>query len=338
MTVSRLGGGIVAIAMLIGTTTSCTPTDVASADCLDNTPIVVKSGVFDDPTQSSDLFWEYSPPFVAGTTVDGRAAAWSGPALYTTGGVATNYRPLRFSGETAGVCMVGGSVQMAADPLVMDQAAWHKPTALTNRHPQFTSVGLTIDNVGDGINMAESAVDFRIIGARMTNVHDDCVEDDGMRGGLIEDSYLECWSGLSARGYDNYVHHRPEETVTVRNSLIYATGSPQLTAGHVGWFKFSNNPATEGTPPKLVLDKVVLRVDTPPNLEHSLELPPTYRDVSDPTGHTRIPWPMECIDVVIVWGGAATYGPYTWPVPPCATVTEDLSVWQTAVANWEEGR
>jgi len=317
----RTVGAFVFVALLA---TACRPTatDLVAEECLGRlAPPLVVSGT-------------HVSRYEASLPTDGVLDARSATFLGTTPG--PNPGPVKLEAPTTGVCMVGADIRFTNDFTTTSWNDWHDAYAMTIRHPEFTSVGLRIDNAGDGIAFTDGADDFRVTGARMTRMHDDCIQNDAMRGGLIEDSFLTCYSGISARGYDDYVFDGGDATLTVRNTLMWARRMPTVpsdygtTAGHVGWFKFSYSPVQEGIPPRLDLVNVTLRVDAPPLPGHSLDLPPGYRDPDDPT--VRLPWPMTCSNVTIVWTGA---GPFPGTYPPCVTLTTDVGVWNSRLAAYE---
>lgn len=318
MTKPRLLAAALVLLGLLATGCRPTVTDQVAQACVSRTSPapVVKSGTF--PSR-------YEEVLPTNGVIDARLATFVGSAA--------NPAPIKLEGSTTGTCFVDGRIEDTRDFTTTPWSTWHDSYGMTIRHPQFTAVDLRVDNVGDGVAFTGGANDFRVVGTRMTRVHDDCIQNDSMRGGVIEDSYLECYGGVSARGYSGYEYNGSGNTLTVKNTLMYAKSMPSTylnngLPGHIGWFKFSASNVGQGTPPLLNLENVTLRVDTAPLPNHELKLPPQYRDAAN-VWHD---WPMTCTNVTIVWTGA---GAYPGTVPACATVTTDIGVWNTAVGAYD---
>jgi hypothetical protein len=91
----------------------------------------------------------------------------------------------------------------------------HDTTALTLRTTGNTIVEkFRIHNYGDGISFSRGIPDysFHIIGAYLTHIRDDCVQNDYMYSGLIEDSLFDgCYTAFSAQAYTSSVENEVAE-------------------------------------------------------------------------------------------------------------------------------
>lgn len=336
----RLLGVITVLAVAGFGTVGCTPTDLALHDCLNEaTSVVTVSGTPSGQWNSNTL------ALPNGSTVDARAATFVGsnPVSSPPG---THPYPVRFNEVTGShddLCMVGGHISNTNDYETTLWDTWHGTTALVAYGSSFRSVGLEVENVGDGLDIESmDGDDFEIIGARMTKVHDDCIENDSMNTGVIDDSYLECHFAFSARSWVNLASQDGrDDTFTVKNSLVYAkqmptryvsTDYPMVGPGTAGFFKWSGVPASQSWSPKIVLENVTFRVDEDPLWYGNVDLPPKYIDPADGLPKS---YPITCTNVTVVWTGP---GDYPGDVSSCATVTRVESVWTDAVLEWEASR
>jgi len=187
--------------------------------------------------------------------------------------------------------------------------------------PNSTVEVAHVTNYGDGIRIENYAENFVIRDVRITDSHDDCVEDDRQHNGLIDDSYLDgCFVLISSRpgaAVPPSVDGRANN-ITIQNSLLWQKGMP--TCGFAGQFppctgptwKWDNRSGKPG--PKLVLKNDVIRIDQKPS-----------------NGDLKFPPQVSCENTTLVW-----LGPGTYPVamPPGCTVTTNISVWNAAVSAW----
>jgi hypothetical protein len=169
---------------------------------------------------------------------------------------------------------------------------------------------------------------FHIIGVHMSHIRDDCVQNDFMYSGLIEDSLFNgCYTAFSAqtpspsRDFDG-----GHNVWTIRDSLIRLEpmekvyGDRGLIPGHGAFFKWNND---NDKSPRLALHNNLFRVDQPSNSNSGLGIPEGKL--------------ASCSNNVVVWLGK---GPYPDPLPetfqgkPCFTITTDITVWNQAVQNW----
>ena len=180
--------------------------------------------------------------------------------------------------------------------------------------PAFVVEGVRVDNVTDGVRVQEGT--FTLRGSWLSYVRDDCVENDHLHGGLIEDVLFDgCYVGVSERpsagaGYDGRA-----ETLTVRRSLVRLQPMPRPPdgpggLGHGGFFKWDTLATS------LALHDNVFMAEQDSH-----------------TGTLGMPASLtSCSNNVMVWLGS---GPFPKPLPSCFTVTTDRAVWDDAVADWK---
>ena len=276
------------------------------ASCLEgNGPLVTVSG----PQSSA---YDKRDDFATATRVDAHAASWTG----------VSNTPVRIGGGDD-ICFSGGKIQGTWDPNTTSWETYHDSYGFSVYGNGLVLENLRVDNYGDAITVRTEpalGMDFVIRGAHVTNNHDDCVQNDGMKAGLIDDSLFDgCYVFFSARGYGS----GPNNVVTIQNSLArlqpfmtYYQGSTTdpAQARHGGFWKIDEFDKA----PKLAIHNNVFRADKD---SHSwIPLAPNAKSIA------------SCSNNVIVWLGP---GAFPEPLPSCFTVTTDKSVWDNAVATWK---
>ena len=277
-------------------------------------PLVTLTGI------SSNAYLNWS--LAAATRIDVRTASFLASP--------SNRYPVNLKGN-AGVC-VGGGVVLGQYDRTLTWAQMHydnNNAAVAFDDASLTVDGMRIDDVTDGIR-PQSGDDFVIRGTRMSYVRDDCVENDHMLAGLVDDSLLDgCYVAFSSRpsqsiidsGYDGHA-----KLWTIRNTLVRLQPMPGPNGpsadglGHGGFFKWHNwdNPATSLSP-KLALYNNVFMAERAGDINADrMGIPPGQL--------------QDCANNVVVWLGA---GPFPATLPACFTVTTDRGVWDRAVADWE---
>jgi hypothetical protein len=240
----------------------------------------------------------------ANTTIDARSASWVGIDDY----------PVRIRGGE-NVCWFGGVIEGTySDATTWDRM--HDTAALSIESPNYSVLGVRAHNYGDGINITDDARDFLISGIHLTFIRDDCIENDKLYSGTVENSLLDgCYTAISARRHSgDAISNGTGNDFTIRNSLIRLQPMPTVykgtAPGHGGLFKW------DSISPQLHLHNNVFRVDQLPN-----------------GGNLGVPdgFLASCSNNVVVWLGA---GDYPDPLPSCFTITTDVSVWNGAVASW----
>src|SRR5256885_12552623 len=106
--------------------------------------------------------------------------------------------------------------------------------------------GLTIFTGGDGITFDAAGDAIRkVLGTHMTYIRDDCIENDYLNSGLVDDSFFDgCYDFMSARAYGTNAPDGRANTVTVQNSLIRVQAMDKLypgipTPGYGGFWEWS---------------------------------------------------------------------------------------------------
>ena len=287
------------------TTTSSTTTTTSVPSCLDGSgPLIPLTGTWATSYDNRSL--------LNLTRLDARQATFL-PSP-------TNLYPVNLGGGSA-ICVSGGVELGQYDrSLTWDQMHMMNDAGFRFENPYLTVENLRIDDVADGIRPI--AGPFTIRSAWLTYVRDDCVENDHVQPGLIDDSLFDgCYVGISERpstaiiasGYDGR-----NDLLTIRQSLIRLQPMPgprgglATDLGNGQFFKWSSL-ATQ-----LELDNNVFMAE----------------QVGEGGASTMgIPASLVgCSNNVMVWLGQ---GPYPAPLPPCFTVTTDRSVWDSAVAAWK---
>ena len=242
----------------------------------------------------------------ADSAVDAQTAIW----------LQVNNWPVSFSGG-ANACWLGGQL-FGTYPQATRWDQFHHTGGVNFQNDRMTIVGLRVHNYGDGIRVRDGARDFLISGVHLSFIHDDCVENDQLYRGTVEDSLLDgCYVAFSSRpsSGDNVDGHT--NTYTIRNNVVRLQAMPTVykgkAPGHGGFFKWEDAARVS---PKLVVRDNVFRVDSRPN-HQTLGLPAGYH--------------VKCSNNVVVWLGK---GRYPDRLPKCFRVTRDRRVWDRAVARW----
>ena len=255
----------------------------------------------------------YEPRGLADSArVDARQASW----------VDVGPKPVRVSAGP-GLCFSGGVIQGS----YADTVSWttmHETYGLQVAGPLPTVEAVRIHDYGDGISLGENADGWTIRGAHLSFVRDDCIENDYLWNGLIDDVLFDgCYVGYSARTYGNLPEtlDRSANVVTVRRTLWRLQLMPTVYEGpapaHLGFFKLDK----DGTSPRFALHDNVFFPAMLAGSSGMFMWPPADKIAS-------------CSNNVVVWLGAGDFPlPAGLPVG-CVTVVRDQAVWDTAVAAW----
>jgi len=201
--------------------------------------------------------------------------------------------------------------------------------ALAFLNAGFTTDGLRIDNVTDGVRPRAGGA-FTIRNMWLSYVRDDCVENDHLQDGLVDDSLFDgCYVGFSARpsaaiissGYDGR-----GKVWTIQNTLVRLQplpgpdGATSDGLGTGGFFKWHlwGDPVNSLSPQLALHHNVFLAERVGVVGADRMGIPPGEL--------------VACSDNVMVWLGP---GDYPAPLPSCFTVTTDPAVWDAAVADWK---
>ena len=261
----------------------------------------------------------------AGTRFDARGARWSFQTFPT---VLQNY-PIDIR-RASDVCWAGGLV-VGTNPL---DAGWSETYRVANgaalingspTTPGFTVDGIRLHNVWDGIRPSSDR--FRITNTWVSYVRDDCVENDELRSGIVDDSLFDgCYTLFSARSASATPPSGPSTAEwTIQNTVARLEPMPHPHAadrfgrdpGHNTLFKWTAIDREDTPSPRLRLIGNVFLVEQLPNA--------TIKEMAVPASV------VECRDNVLVWLGER---PYPGELRGCFDVTDDRSVYDQARAAW----
>ena len=285
-------------------------------------PSICENGSRSAITISGDQTSQYhtgQQPLSENVWLDARTATWINVDDY----------PVVLEGGP-GICFTGGTIQ-GEYPYSTSWEIMHDTTALTFRTTGNTTVeNLRIHNYGDGISFSRGIPDysFHIIGAHLTHIRDDCVQNDYMYSGLIEDSLFDgCYTAFSAQAYTSSVENDGSRNVwTIRDSLVRLEPMERvyndegLIPGHGSFFKWNKY---DNYSPQLALHDNIFRADQPSNSSAGLGLP---------EGKLQ-----SCSNNIVVWLGDGQFPdplPMTFNGIPCFTIVTDRTIWENAVQNW----
>jgi hypothetical protein len=309
---------VLAVATLAVTVVACTPRDSASWGCLDNgRPVYVVPEIHPPPWPMRAL------DLPNGTAIDARGDVWDNSVLNSSGyGIGSKFH--QEIGMRDDLCMVGGTFKTTIEPENTPWLTWHRVYGMFIEVDNFTLIGTSFYNQGDMISFT-GADNWKLIGIRAEGppgsagayIHDDCIENDTMKSGLVDDSKFDgCNIFLSS---DNTTDGSAE-TVEVRDSLVrlqkYRNNFDTAKYGentHGGFFKFAspNNNINPGTPPHLIVKNSVFRAD--------------QRGVfgGNENGFLGLPPGTECDNVMLI-------GTEVWRAT-------DLASWQSQCTNLTYG-
>jgi hypothetical protein len=225
--------------------------------------------------------------------------------------------------SSAGVCWAGGIVE-GANRLDASWSEMHDPNnaGFAFENASFTVDGVRIHNTGDGIRPRGGAEGFVIKNVWVSHVRDDCVENDHMNGGLIDDSLFDgCYRGFSSRHSDPS-ERGPDNVVTIQNTLMRLEAMPFPSdggdLGHKTFFKINDWGDPNGQSPRYALyNNIFMAEQAGDTSDEKMGLPPG-----------KI---AGCANNIMVWLGP---GDYPADLSDCFTVVKDASVWDNARADW----
>lgn len=245
-------------------------------------------------------------------------AIWSG--LDEQGNAIPWTITFRNDGNGANSCWYGGEINGPWDEND-DDVSWEDPFhhsgGMTIDIDDFLFEAVRVNNQGDGLRpYGENA---RIRSAWLTDIHDDCVENDDLYTLTVENSFFDgCYSGFSARPHVDNPPDGSSNLWTIRDSLMRLEPQPTVyrgpVPGHGGFFKWDG----PGRSPQVSLHNTVFRADQNPN----------HGTLGIPNGLNF----ESCSDNTMVWLGE---GPFPEPLPDCFRITTDVQVWNDAVADWK---
>jgi hypothetical protein len=323
----------VALSVLL-TVTACTTRDAAEYACFEPSRNVVV------PPANNVTRW---PPdgtlLVDRTTIDARDATFDNTAVNQHGWrVALKFHYKADSRDE--LCLVGGNVKTTLHTENVSWDTWHQATAVDVETPNFQLVGSRFFNQGDLVSFGPEARDWRIVGVRVDGqggasggyIHDDCIQNDYMHGGIIEDSKFDgCNIFISSFAELGETPDGGDNTVEIRDTLVrlqpFRNSFRTDVYGenrHGGFFKWGWQPQ-DGVPPQLYVHDSTFRADAwgayGGNANGLLGLPPG----------------TECHDVTLV-------NTHLWPdddleswTDQCTDVTlATTSTWNAEVSAWNQ--
>jgi hypothetical protein len=284
---------------------SCGPVADAPFACLaQDGPLVEVSADADERYSERDLD--------ASTRIDARGAVFHASSA--------NRYPISLAGD-GGVCVAGGTVLGQADRNDSWEASHDVNSfGIAWSNPDLVVDGLRVDDVTDGVRPYDGARNFTVRDAWLSYIRDDCIENDHVHGGLIDDSLFDgCYVGIAARptpGIEAEGYDGRDQVLTITRSLIRLQRMPGPRSGrgsdrgHGVLFKWHD------LAPRIALHGNVFLVEE------------AAFDGSDMGFPDRI---ESCSDNVLVWLGE---GEYPEPLPDCVQLTRDRRAWDDAVAGW----
>ena len=267
----------------------------------------------------------YSRALGPGTVIDARDATFvhcSQPD--PSNPCATNVYPVNLGPISApGDCWAGGRI-IGANRLDATWSEMHSPNnaGFMFENGSFTVDGIRVDDVGDGIRPRGGAGGFLIKDVWLSYIRDDCVENDHLNGGVVDDSLFDgCFSAFSARNLDTTIDGHTN-LWTIQNTLVRLQPMPGPPEGgdlgHKGFFKWIDWGDPNSRSPMLALFNDVFMAEEQGQFSADrMGIPPGKL--------------AACANNVMVWLGP---GDYPAVLPDCFTVTKDRSVWDSAVAEW----
>ena len=248
----------------------------------------------------------------AATRIDARGATW----------LAQGQTPVKVGGN--GACWSGGRIEGTFSNTT-SYADMHDTYGLLVYGPNMVIENVRIHNYGDGVSFdVPEDSNWTIRSSHFSYLRDDCIENDFLNSGLVEDSFYDgCYDGYSARTYGHRQHQDGSANlVTIRNTLMRLQPMPTVyigpAPGHARFFKLDR----AGISPRMALHNNIFRVDQLPSHGRPKDgmffIPPS--------------WKLEsCSNNIIVW---LVPGEFPETLPSCYTLTRDKSVWDKAAARW----
>ncbi len=364
------GGFVINLPLVLGRPVAPEPTPDSSpapaAACLSRSgPRITIDGT--NPVTDEDRYALTDLP--DHTIIDATRAEWLDP---------TSNFPVDLIGVDhgeGGSCLSGGRITGGYDPDTTSWSRYHSSAGFGFRVGNFLWENTYVENFGDGVRIAnkqdentcqvlQDANHFTVRGVYMKDMHDDCVENDWSRAGVIEDSLFEgCYTGFSTRAGNRCAAELTDSTrnvVTITNSLIWMKPVPTIleTGTVVGNSELFKDEAGSS---EWTLYNNVIRADDFPIGESYEKCMGLNGGDGNCVGYGVRRYPgsplgdpnsklARCGNNVFVWLGEGDYPPpYNdsgWRIPlqnlrdpvtdqPCFTFTKDVSVWDEAVQEWK---
>lgn len=237
-----------------------------------------------------------------------------------SGTLPINRYPLQIR-ESPGVTLRGG---LFAGEVPQDsdwKSTYCNSTAAGLRgSPGATLEDLRIRRVWDAVRMSEAVNTFVLRGSWFSEVRDDCIENDYLNGGVVEDMLLDgCFAGLSMRPPKGQERSPDEGAVVLRGVLLRMQS-----------YLYKDLPR-QGPPFKVEPDGPKIEIhDSIVAMDNLNIVSKTRLDI----GWTRI---GQCSGNLLLWT-ADTPWPEKFAKPPaCFKIVEGAearALWQEARRNW----
>ncbi len=229
------------------------PPPPPSLGCLNNTNISVKSG-----TDSS-----YTAAPASNSTVDARNYAVSNPSSW-----------LLTPGSANNVCWFGGEYyNTIADadtgsPTNAWATYWHHNGGFTlkNSNANWVFDSVAVRHTGDAFNISTGGDNFEIKNSHISDIRDDCVQNDYYLAGNVHDNYFEsCYSGFSSKASQGTTPDGTGKTWSITNNVAYIAPTWSVyknsSPGNGPFIKWAQPGDGLGTPEHLVFKNNVIRID-----------------------------------------------------------------------------
>ena len=300
---------VASVALLLGIlTTPAARAETLPTDCFGSGRNVIT-------TPKGTITDKYSPDPPSDSTYDARNTTWR-PSL--------DVYPIGVDTSSSRICWYDGAVwgEIPSGMTWEDAHKYNQPCIRIVAKGWMKVDGIRCDNTGDGFRPRETStgadnVVMRVSDTYFTRIHDDCLENDGVIGGMLQDSlWAGCNTGVSEQP-DSSFSQPSGETLTLDHMLIGLWITPHVGgAGENSLFKWSSSANN------LVVKCSIFKVDAL-SLNHAkaMGIPGRIDDSACPGSPTTVVW----------LGG----GPYPGDLPAGVRVTSDINVWIAAVSDWK---
>lgn len=210
-----------------------------------------------------------------GTIVDARGAVFrvansgrpepTAAAPCDSGELPVNRYPIQLRdspGATFRAGLFAGEVPQSSDW----ESTYCNSAALALRDAPGTVIeDLRMRRVWDAVRVAESSAGFRISGIWLSDVRDDCVENDQLQGGEISDSLFDgCFSGISMRPPEDAERTAAGGPLIVRGLLMRLQSYP-----YKGKLKQGVPFKVDEDAPRIDIRDSVIAMDNPESVSKS---------------------------------------------------------------------